>query len=158
MRALGVALACVLLSGCRGVPLAPEAYELAVRVESLDLRFAPDGTGLLTLKLELRNPSSDEALVTGVDFELLVDGRRLAEGLQSVEVALDGSGHAREVEVAFPLVSQGAAGTASHLPHPVSLNGGAVLRYGPSTERRMTFHAERVMELPWLPPPEPLLE
>ena len=158
MRALGWALGLLLLAGCRGVPWRPEAYESAVRVEGLDLRFAPDGSGQLTLRLEVRNPASDLALVTGVDFELAVDGRRLAEGLQSVEVPLDKNGQAQEVEVAFPLVIQGAAGTASHLAHQVLVSGGAVLRYGPRTERRVTFRVERVMQLPWLPPPEPLLE
>jgi hypothetical protein len=61
-------------------------------------------------------------------------------------------------EVSFPLVAPGAAGTASHLSHQVRVNGGALLRYGPRTERRATFQVERVMELPWLPPPEPKLE
>jgi hypothetical protein len=158
MRALGVVLGLVLLSGCRGVPLRPEAYEGAVRVKALDLRFAPDGSGLLTLKLEVRNPSSDLALLTGVDFDLSVDGRRLAVGLQEVEVALGEDGQAQEVEVSFPLESQGATGSASRLSHYVRVSGGVLLRYGPRTERRATFRVDRVMQLPWLPPPEPLLE
>lgn len=158
MRALGAVLGLLLLAGCRGVPWRPESYDTAVRVEALDLRFAPDGTGLLALKLEVRNPSSDPALLIGVDFELVVDDRRLAEGLQQLEVPLSEGGQAQSVEVSFPLVAQGAAGTASHLSHEVQLNGGVLLRYGPRTERRAPFHAERVMELPWLPPPEPVLE
>jgi hypothetical protein len=158
MRALGVALGLLLLAGCRGVPWRPQAYDEAVRVEALELRFAPDGSGLLTLKLEVRNPSSDLALVTGVDFDLAVDGRRLAVGLQQVEVALGADGLPKAVEVSFPLVSQGAAGSASHVHHQVRLRGGVLLRYGPRTERRATFQVERVMELPWLPPPEPMLE
>lgn len=158
MRALGVVLALVLLSACRGVSLRPEAYASAVRVKALDLRFAPDGSGLLALKLEVRNPSSDPALLTGVDFDLAVDGRRLAVGLQEVEVALGEDGQPREVEVSFPLVSQGATGSASHLSHQVRVRGGVLLRYGPRTERRATFQVERDMQLPWLPPPEPVLE
>jgi hypothetical protein len=158
MRALGVVLGLVLLSGCRGVSLRPGAYESAVRVKELDLRFAPDGSGLLALRLEVRNPSSDLALMTGVDFELAVDGRRLAVGLQEVEVALGEDRQPQEVEVSFPLVSQGAAGSASHLSHHVRVSGGVLLRYGPRTERRATFQVERDMKLPWLPPPEPVLE
>jgi hypothetical protein len=158
MRALGVALGLVLLAGCRGVPWQPHAYDAAVRVEALDLRFAPDGSGLLTLKLEVRNPSSDLGLLTGVDFDLAVDGRRLAVGLQQVEVALDEDGRAQAVEVSFPLVSQGTPGSASHVSHQVRVSGGVLLRYGPRTERRATFQVERTMELPWLPPPEPMLE
>lgn len=158
MRALGAVLAAVLLAGCPGVPWRPEAYDTAVRVETLDLRFAPNGTGLLTLKLEVRNPTSDEGVLTGVDFDLSVDGRRLAEGLQQVEVPLATDGRAQPVEVSFPLVVQGTAGTASHLKHQVQMNGGGVLRYGQRTERRATFQVEQVMELPWLPPPEPVLE
>jgi hypothetical protein len=158
MRALGAVLGLLLLAGCRGVPWRPEAYDTAVRVEALDLRFAPDGSGLLTLKLEVRNPSSDLAMLTGVDFDLRVDDRRLAEGLQQLEVPLGDDGRAQSVEVSFPLVGQDAAGKASHLSHKVQLNGGIVLRYGPRTERRATFHVERIMELPWLPPPESVLE
>ncbi|WP_240486926.1 hypothetical protein [Hyalangium minutum] len=158
MRALGVALGLVLVAGCRGVPWQPHAYETAVRVEALDVRFAPDGSGLLTLKLEVRNPTSDLALITGVDFELAVDGRRLAVGLQQVEVGLGEDGVPRALEVSFPLVSQGTAGGVSHLHHQVRLSGGVLLRYGPRTERRATFLVERTMELPWLPPPEPMLE
>jgi hypothetical protein len=158
MRSLGVALGLLLLAGCRGVPWRPQAYDAAVRVEALDLRFAPDGSGLLTLKLEVRNPSSDLALMTGVDFDLAVDGRRVAVGLQQVEVALGEDGLAQAVEVSFPLVSQGGAGSVSHVRHHVRLRGGVLLRYGPRTERRATFEVERMMELPWLPPPEPKLE
>lgn len=158
MRALGAVLGLLLLAACRGVPWRPEAYEEAVRVEALGLRFAPDGSGLLTLKLEVRNPSSDPAVLAGVDFDLAVDGRRLAVGLQQVEAALGEDGRAREVEVSFPLVSQGATGSASHLSHQVRVRGGVLLRYGPRTERRAAFQGERVMQLPWLPPPEPALE
>ncbi|WP_224370199.1 hypothetical protein [Hyalangium versicolor] len=158
MRALGVVLGLLLLTGCRGVPWRYDAYDAAVRVEALDLRFAPDGTGLLALKLEVRNPSSDPALLIGVDFDLAVDGRRLAEGLQQVEVPVGEDGRAQSVEVSFPLTAQGAPGTASRLSHQVQLMGGGLLRYGPRTERRAAFRVERVMEVPWLPPPEPLLE
>lgn len=158
MRALGAVLGLLLLAGCRGVPWRPEAYDAAVRVEALDLRFAPDGSGQLTLKLEVRNPSSDLAMLIGVDFDLRVDERRLAEGLQKLEVPLSDDGRAQSVEVSFPLVGQDATGKASQLRHLVQVNGGALLRYGPRTERRATFHVERLMELPWLPPPEPMLE
>jgi hypothetical protein len=163
MRALGVVLGLVLLSGCRGVSLRPEAYETAARVKAMDLRFAPDGSGLLTLKLEVRNPTSDLALMTGVDFELTVDGRRLAVGLQEVEVALGEDRQPQEVEVSFPLVgfppeSQGASRNEPRLSHQVRVSGGVLLRYGPRTERRATFRVERDMQLPWLPPPEPELE
>ncbi|MBN1204279.1 MAG: hypothetical protein JXB05_05085 [Myxococcaceae bacterium] len=158
MRAHWAALGLLLLAGCRGVPWRPEAYDAAVRVEALELRFAPDGTGLLTLKLEVRNPTSDAATLTGVDFELAVDGRRLAAGLQQVEVPLGEDGLAHAVELSFPLVSEGAAGSASLVSHQVRLEGGALLRFGVGTERRATFRAERVMALPWLPPAEPPLE
>lgn len=158
MRAFGAALGLLLLAGCRGVPWRPEAYDAAVRVEALDLRFAPDGTGLLALKLEVRNPSSDAALLTGVDFDLAVDGRRLAAGLQQLEVPLDGEGRAHAVEVSFPLASEGGGGSASHASHQVRVKGGALLRFGTRTERRATFQVERVMALPWLPPAEPPLE
>jgi hypothetical protein len=159
MGARWAVLGLLLLAGCPGVPWRPEAYERAVRVETLELRFAPDGKGLLTLKLEVRNPSADTATLTAVDFELVVDGRRLAVGLQQVEVPLGGDGLPHALEVAFPLVSpEGDVGTGARLSHEILLTGGVLLRYGERTERRATFRERRVMELPWVPRAEPLLE
>jgi hypothetical protein len=149
----------LLLTGCRGVPWRPEAFDTAARVEAMELSFAPDGTGLLTLRLEVRNPSADAALVTAVDFELVVDGRRLAVGLQEVAVPLGEDGLPHPVELSFPLVSEGAAGPGQTLlQRKVRLSGGVLLRYGASTERRAPFQLERKRRLPWLPLPEPLLE
>jgi hypothetical protein len=159
MGARWAALGLLLLAGCRGVPWRPEAYDSAARVEALELSFAPDGTGLLTLRLEVRNPSSDAALLTGVDFELVVDGRRLAVGLQQVAVPLSEDGLPHSVELSFPLVSEGALGPGKTLlQRKVRLSGGALLRYGANTERRAPFQLERMLRLPWLPLPEPPLE
>jgi hypothetical protein len=159
MGARWVALGLLLLAGCRGTPWRPEAFDSAARAEALELSFARDGTGLLTLRLEVRNPSSDAALLTGVDFELAVDGRRLAVGLQQVAVPLGEDGLPHSVELSFPLVSEGGVGPdQTQLRHKVRVSGGALLRYGASTERRAPFQLEKELRLPWLPQPEPPLE
>jgi hypothetical protein len=158
MGARWAAVGLLLLAGCRGVPWQPEAFNQAVRVEAMQLSFAPDGTGLLTLRVEVRNPSSDEALITGADFELAVDGRRLAVGLQQVEVPLSAEGLPRSVELSFPLVSEGAVSRGPSLIRKVRLSGGVLLRYGTSTERRAPFALEQQLRLPWVPLPEPTLE
>jgi hypothetical protein len=153
------ALGLLLLAGCRGVPWRPEAYDDAVRVEAMELSFSRGGTGLLTLRLEVRNPSSDAAVLTAVDFELVVDGRRLAAGLQQVSVPLTEDGPPHSVEVFFPLVSEGAVDPRQNvLLRKVRVSGGALLRYGASTERRAPFQLERMQKLPWVPQPEPRLE
>jgi hypothetical protein len=159
MGARWALLGLLVLAGCRGVPWRPEAYDQAVRVETLDLRFTQDGNGLLTLRLEVRNPSADAATLTAVDFDLAVDGRRLAVGLQQVAVQLGGDGRPHTVELAFPLITpEGTLGAEARLAHELLLTGGVLLRYGERTERRATFRELRVMELPWVPRPEPLLE
>lgn len=158
MGARWAALGLLLLAGCRGVPWQPEAFNQAARVEAMELRFAPDGTGQLTLGLRVRNPSSDAALLTEVDFELAVDGRRLAMGLQQVEVALGQDGLPRTVELSFPLVAEGAVSQEPGVMRKVQLRGGALLRYGASTERRAPFTLEREQQVPYVPLPESLLE
>jgi hypothetical protein len=158
MGARWAALFLLLVAGCRGVPWQPEAFNQAARVEAMELRFAEDGTGLLTLRLAVRNPSSDAALLTEVDFELVVDGRRLAMGLQQVEVPLGNDGLPHPVELSFPLVSEGAVSQWPGVMHQVRLRGGALLRFGASTERRAPFQLAREQRLPWVPLPEPTLE
>lgn len=159
MGARGAALGLLLLlSGCRGVPWRHEAFERAVRVEALELSFAEDGSGLLTLNLEVRNPASEPAVLTGVDFELAVEGRRVAAGLQQAEVPLGSNGLPHAVVLSFPLVSEAVAKPEGSLSRQVWLRGGVLLRYGEDTERRAPFQAERVLKLEWVPVPEPTLE
>jgi len=158
MGARWATLGLLLLAGCSGVPWQPDAFNHAVRVEAMELRFAKEGTGLLTLRLQVRNPSSDAALLTGVDFELVVDGLRLAMGLQQVEVALGADGLPHTVELAFPLVSEGAVSQTVPVMRRVRLSGGVLLRYGGTTERRAPFGLERQQRLPYVPLPEPRLE
>ncbi|MDY7226599.1 hypothetical protein [Hyalangium rubrum] len=157
MRASALGLA-LLLAGCHGVPWRPEAFDRAVRVETLELSFAQDGTGLLSLKLEVRNPASELATLTGVDFELWVEGRRLSAGLQQVEVPLGANGLPHAVALSFPLVSEAVTKTEGSRPLQVGLRGGARFRYGEGTERRAPFHAERALRLEWVPVPEAVLE
>lgn len=158
MGARWVTLGLWLLAGCSGVPWQPEAFNQAVRVEAMELRFAEDGTGLLTLRVQVRNPSPDAALLTGVDFELAVDGLRLAMGLQQVEVPLGSDGLPHTVELSFPLVSEGAVSKEPRVMRRVQLRGGVLLRYGAGTERRAPFALEREQRLPHVPLPEPRLE
>jgi hypothetical protein len=148
----------LLLAGCRGVSLSPVAFDEAARVEALALRFQPDGSGLLTFRLAVHSPTSESPVLTAVDFELVVEGQRLATGLQGVEVPLEGGGPARTVEVRFPLVSEAAPGSPSPMARQVELRGGVSLRYGARTVRRAPFRAGRLLPLPWVPLAVPSLE
>ncbi|WP_225409833.1 hypothetical protein [Stigmatella hybrida] len=151
MGVRGALLALLLLAGCRGVSLSPVAFDEAAHVEALALSFQPDGSGLLTFRLAVHSPTSESPLLTAVDFELMVEGQRLATGLQGVEVPLEGGGPARTVEVRFPLVSGEAPGSPSPVARQVQLRGGVSLRYGGRTVRRAPFRAERLLPLPWVP-------
>jgi hypothetical protein len=151
MRA--AAAVCLLLAGCLGVPWRPEAFQEAVTVEALAVRFQPDGTGRMDVRLSVTNPSSDDATLTGVDFALLLDGQRFAVGSEAVDVPL--AGEARHtLELSFPLASGRGTGRARPVYHAVRLSGGVVLRFG-TTERRAPFLHERVERLAWVPLEEP---
>ena len=71
------------LAGCAGMTLRPNALDEAVRVEDLTLTFTPEGAGTLEVRLDTSNPTLWDAHITGVDFELLLDGRRYAVGKRS---------------------------------------------------------------------------
>jgi hypothetical protein len=152
MRALAALVCGTVLSGCLGaVPFRPRAYDEAVRVRDVVVDFKPDGTGLVDLDLEVHNPSSDAATLTGVDFELRVDGRRVAVGAQQVAAPL-GPEATAPLRVLFPLAGETATGGAEAVARQVRVTGGVVLRFG-GTERRATFEVKRELPLSWVPPP-----
>ncbi|HZI11175.1 MAG TPA: hypothetical protein VE153_12365 [Myxococcus sp.] len=151
-RALVALLCAGALPGCLGaVPLRPRAYDEAVRVKAVAVDFKPDGTGLVDLELEVHNPSSDAAILTGVDFELRVDGRRVAVGAQQVAAPLAPETTA-PLRVLFPLAGEKSTGGTEAVARRVLVTGGVVLRFG-GTERRAPFEAKRVLPLAWVPPP-----
>lgn len=148
---LGLGLGCALgLSGCLGVvPFSPRAYDEAVRVEAVDVAFTREGAGVLTLKLQVKNPSSDAATLVRVDFDLRVDGRRVATGEQVMGVPLDGHGEV-PLEVRFPLAVARGGGRPERCSHAVRVAGGVVLRFGGS-ERRAPFQDARSLDIAWMP-------
>jgi hypothetical protein len=105
---------------------------------------------VLDLALQVTNPSSDAASVSSVDFELRVDGRRVASGTQQVAVALTQDGP-MPLRVFFPLASEPTPGSAEPEAHQVRVTGGVVLRFG-GTERRAPFDDTRVLQLAHVPP------
>ncbi|WP_342379100.1 LEA type 2 family protein [Myxococcus stipitatus] len=141
----------VLASGCLGsAPFHPRAYEDAVRVESLAVDFAEDKSGLLDVGLQVKNPSSDAASVSFVDFELWVDGRRVASGQQQVDAALPP--HAEiPLRVLFPLAAERVVAVPGTQALPVRVRGGVLLRFG-TTERRAPFRVQGSLRLTHVPP------
>lgn len=145
------ALLGAVLAGCLGsVPFRPRAYDEAVRVKEVAVDFKPDGSGLLDLALDVANPSSDAASVSSVDFELRVDGRRVASGAQQVATALAADARV-PLRVLFPLAGEPTPGAAEPEAHTVRVTGGVVLRFG-GTERRAPFDDTRVLRLAHVPP------
>jgi hypothetical protein len=144
------------LAGCAGVTLRPHALDKAVRVEEVGLAFAPDGSGELTLRLAVENPTFWDGEVTGVDFELRLDGRRYAvgtRGLSGLPLAADAR---RTLTVSFPLQSEPTTGEAPRTWR-VGVGGGVALTFG-ETVRLLPFRAERYVRLrnfkPGMPRPE----
>jgi len=133
------------LSGCAGVTLRPHALDKAVRVEAVGLAFNPKGEGELTLRLEVENPTFWDAEMTGVDFELRLDGRRYAVGTRGVSQKL-AADERRTLTVSFPLRSEPSSPEAPTRTWLVEVGGGVALTFG-DTVRLMPFRAERRVRL-----------
>jgi hypothetical protein len=133
-------------SGCAGMALRPQALDEAVRVEEMDLTFTPTGSGALTLRLEVENPTFWDAEVRGVDFELHLDGRRYAVGTRGVVLPL-ASDERRTLTVSFPLWTE-PSDTFESPPRTwrVQVGGGVALAFG-ETVRLLPFRAERSLRL-----------
>jgi hypothetical protein len=144
------------LAGCVGVTLRPHALDKAVRVEAVGLAFTPEGAGELTLRLEVENPTFWDGEVTGVDFELRLDGRRYAVGTRGWSGLPLGADERRTLTVSFPLQAAPAAGVAPRTWR-VEVGGGVALTFG-ETVRLLPFRAERSLRLqhfrPGMPRPE----
>lgn len=143
------------LAGCAGVTLRPHALDEAVRVEAVGLAFTPDGSGELTLRLEVENPTFWDGEVTGVDFELRLDGRRYAvgtRGVTGVPLAADGR---HTLTVSFPLQCEPTTSEAARTWR-VEVGGGVALTFG-ETVRLLPFRAERYLRLKHFRPGAPPL-
>ncbi len=145
MRRLALLLLLPWISGCVGVTLRPHAMDHAVRVEEVGLSFTPDGAGALTLRLDVENPTFWDAEVTGVDFELRLDGRRYAVGTRGVQSPL-ASDARRVLAVSFPLRCEPTAAEGRTRAWRVELGGAVALAFGERI-RLLPFHAERSLRL-----------
>ena len=153
----GVLLVLPWALGCAGVTLVPGALDKAVRVESMALTFEPGGMGRLTLGLVVENPTLWDARVVGVDYELLLDGRRYAVGTRGVSLLL-ASGARSVLPVSFPLRS--APTRASEVPPhlwQVEVRGGVRLAFG-DTVRVLPLRTGTSLRLPFFRPLEPAPE
>jgi hypothetical protein len=142
--------------GCAGLTLVPGALDQAVKVEQMSLAFEPEGSGGLTLRLVVENPTLWDARVTGVDFELLLDGRRYAVGTRGVSLML-ASGASSSLLVSFPLRS--APTRADVTPHVwrVEVRGGVRLAFGDMV-RLLPLDTGASLRLPFFRPVEPAPE
>ncbi len=156
MRHLFLLLLLPWVSGCAGVTLRPQALDEAVQVEEMDLAFTPEGSGALTLRLAVENPTFWDAQVTGVDFELRMNGRRYAVGTRGVRMPL-AADERGTLTVSFPLQSEtGGAEAPARMWH-VEVGGGVALAFG-DTVRLMPFRAERIVRLQNFQPTAPAQE
>lgn len=156
MRRFALLLLLPWLAGCAGVTLRPHALDEAVRVEEVGLAFTPDGSGALTLRLEVENPTFWDGEVTGVDFELRLDGRRYAVGTRGVTGVPLASDERRTLTVSFPLQAEPAGGEAPRTWR-VEVGGGVALTFG-ETVRLLPFRAERSLRLQHFRPGAPTRE
>jgi hypothetical protein len=144
------------VAACAGVSLRPHAVDEAVRVEEVGLAFTPEGAGALTLRLAVENPTLWDAVATGVDFHLALDGRRYAVGTRGVSLPL-AAGARRTLTVSFPLQAERAEPEAPLRTWQVEVDGGVALTFGESV-RLFPFRAERLLRLRHPRPASPASE
>jgi hypothetical protein len=156
MRHLLLLLLLPWLAGCAGTTLRPHALNEAVRVEEVGLAFTPEGHGTLTLRLAVENPTFWDAQVTGVDFELRMNGRRYAVGTRGVQEPLAADAR-RTLTVSFPLQSEPGGAEAPPRTWDVEVGGGVALAFG-ETVRLLPFHARHTMRLQNFRPTAPARE
>jgi hypothetical protein len=125
--------------------LRPHAMDEAVRVEEMGLAFTPEGSGALTLRLAVENPTFWDAEVTGVDFELSLDGRRYAVGTRGVRLPL-AADERQTLTVSFPLQSEPVEEEPPPRTWRVEVGGGVALTFG-ETVRLLPFRAQRFLRL-----------
>lgn len=156
MRGWPLVLLWVGLTGCAGMALRPHAMDEAVRVEDMRLVFTSGGVGELTLRLAVENPTFWDAQVTGVDFELSLDGRRYAVGTRGVSLPLASDAH-HTLTVSFPLQAETRGAEQPPRMWRVGVSGGVALTFG-ETVRLLPFHTDRFVRLehfrPVVAPPE----
>jgi hypothetical protein len=156
MRHLLLLLLLPWFSGCVGVTLRPHALDEAVRVEEVGLAFTPEGAGELTLRLEVENPTFWDGQVTGVDFELRLDGRRYAVGTRGVQLPL-AADERRTLTVSFPLQEASRSAELPTRSWRVEVGGGVAVAFG-ETVRLLPFRAERYVRLEHFRPLVPARE
>jgi hypothetical protein len=125
--------------------LRPGALDEAVRVADLRLSFTPSGAGELSATLDVGNPTFWDAEITGVDFELTLDGQRYAVGTRGVQEPL-ASDARRTLAVSFPLRCEPTAAEGRTRAWRVELGGTVALAFGERT-RLLPFRAERYLRL-----------
>jgi hypothetical protein len=134
------------VAGCVGMTFRPNALDEAVRVEEFRLSFTDKGEGELSLFLDVSNPTFWDATVTGVDFELALDGRRYAVGTRGLLSPVMTSNESRVFVVHFPLRCEPTADAGRSRAWRVEVKGSVGLSFGERV-RRMPFHAGRDLRL-----------
>ena len=133
------------VAGCAGMTLRPDALDEAVRVVDLGLSFSPSGVGVLSVTLDVGNPTFWDAEFTGVDFELTLDGQRYAVGTRGVQEPL-ASDARRTLAVSFPLRCEPTADEGRTRAWRVEVGGTVALAFGERI-RLLPFRAERYLRL-----------
>ncbi len=128
------ATAMVLLSACRGPALAVQPVAPGeVLLETLEVRFDGPGRGAMRLGL-VAYGVGEPVQAQAVDWELWLDNRYFAAGVEQVDVAVPASGEVPlglEVPLHFPSLPASAEPQRLQL----SARGGVVMRGGAREER-----------------------
>ncbi|MBM4379360.1 MAG: hypothetical protein FJ086_08680 [Deltaproteobacteria bacterium] len=127
-------LAALGMTGCRGPVLAVQPVAPGeVLLETLEVRFDEPGRGQLKLGLAA-NGVGEPVQAQSVDWELWLDNRYFAAGVEQVDVALPASGEV-PVTLELPLHFPKLPASAEPQRMQLSARGGLVLRGGAREER-----------------------
>src|SRR5687768_1658991 len=103
MRVLPLIAILVQLPRCGAAPLGAAEEVARAEVVGVRLSFEAPGQGQLGFDLQIHNPDRTPLDVREVEWELSLDGRRFATGLQALSASVPGR-QAATVSRTFPLV------------------------------------------------------
>jgi hypothetical protein len=145
-RALFLGLA-VLATGCRTT--LPAARSQAVEVRSVEASFSGADRGELKLSLEVENPQTLTGELTRVAWELWLNGRWFAAGLQAVNEPLTGR-QLKTLELTLPVVFRHLEVRTDPTIVEVGVRGGVDLHFG-GVSFRLPFESIRRLEVQGAP-------
>ena len=127
------------LASCRTGPRPRGPESGAVVVNALSASFPADDRADFSLQLQIQNREGFPGTITGVSWEIWLQGRRFAAGTRMLAESLPTRGSA-QLSLTLPLAYRHTAAAAVPIPLEVGLRGGVSVTFA-GNEQRLPFRA-----------------